>query len=195
MAGRSIAVCALGLALALAMACAQPEGVTQQQESPATDSSPVAATTPSGQATSTPQGPQRIVTASPGAVAEAEGVRVTLNEIRDPFESHNLFAQPPQGRRFVAFDVTIERTRGGSHYAYCGNFKLQSQDGFVAEYDVSAMAAVGTENLPTLSGANIGRGEKVRGWCAFAVGADARLAVLKYDPSLVTTNDIEFRFQ
>jgi hypothetical protein len=135
------------------------------------------------------------VTAGPGAVAEAEGVRVTLNEIRDPFQSRNQFAQAPQGRRFVAFDVTIERTRGGSHYAYCGNFKLQSQDGFVADYDLSAMVAVGTENLPTLSGSNIGSGEKVRGWCAFAVGADARLAVLKYDPSLVTTNDIEFRFQ
>jgi len=139
--------------------------------------------------------PARIVQAAPGAVAEAEGIRVTLNEIRDPFEPAEIFAQPYEGNRFVVFDVTIERTGSGGRFVWCGDFKLIDADGFVYEESFDAVFALGTENLPTLDGTNIGKGEKVRGWCGFEVRADAKLSVLKYDPNPFTTNDIEFRFQ
>lgn len=172
-----------------ALSCA-PE--TGQQASGGGGQTPAPA---QSQPTPTPQGPQRIVTAAPGAVAEAEGVRVTLHEIRDPFVSNNPFAQAPQGKRFVAFDVTVERTRSPGHYASCGSFKLVDQGGFVSDFSGGALGAVMADNLPVLSGAQIGEGEKVRGWCGFEMGAGARLAVLKYDPNPVTTSDIEFRFQ
>lgn len=167
-------------------------------ETPA--STPVAAQpspSPPPPPTPTPQGPQRIVAAAPGAVAEAEGVRVTLNEVRDPVVSQAQFAptRPEPGKRFVAFDATIERVSGPGDFVSCYDFKLIDAAGFVYEHDFLASLATREAGLSLLRGVNIGSGEKVRGWCSFQVGADAKLAVLKYDPNFFTTSDIEFRFQ
>ncbi|MCH8994846.1 MAG: DUF4352 domain-containing protein [Chloroflexi bacterium] len=130
-----------------------------------------------------------IVTAVPGAVAEADDVRITLNEITDPWVSDNQFIQPDPGRRFVAFDVTIENTGGsGTHGASIFKFRLSDAEDFA--YEASFF---GPE--PSLSSTDLGSGQKTRGWLAFEVNEGTPLQVLKYDPRLFSTNDIEFHFQ
>lgn len=141
---------------------------------------------------------ERIVAAVPGAVAEAEGVRITLNEIADPFVSIGFFAtEPHQGRRFVAFDVTIEWTKDiGSHYTSLFSFTLSGADDFAYERDFLAQLAVGKRSL---QGIYLCSGQETRGWIAFQVAAHTPLRLLKYDPDWftannLTTNDIEFHF-
>lgn len=141
---------------------------------------------------------ERIVAAVPGAVAESEGVRITLNEIADPLVSIGFFSTDPYGgRRFVAFDVTIEWTKdSGSHYTSLFSFTLSDAEDFTYERDILAqMAARGGG----LEGTYLGSGQETRGWIAFQVDADTPLRLLKYDPDIfttnnLTTNDIEFQF-
>jgi len=124
-----------------------------------------------------------------GASAEAEDVKVTLNQIADPWVSDNQFIQPDPGKRIVAFDVTIENTgKSGTHGANPFNFKLTDTQSFA--YETSFFGPD-----PALGATNLGSGEKTRGWVPFEVNQDASLAVLKYDPNMFTTNDIEFQFQ
>ncbi len=134
---------------------------------------------------------ERIVQAAPGAVAQAEDVRITLNEIADPWVDPSNFApqQPAPGKRFVAFDVTIERVKGSQHYANQFNFKLTNTEGFA--YEPTLLFGL----QPLLSGTDIGSGEKIRGWFGFEVDAATPLDVLKYDPQIFTTSDVEFHFR
>jgi hypothetical protein len=135
---------------------------------------------------------QRIVSGVPGAVAVAEGMRVTLHRIADPLVSSNPFVQPTRGHRYVAFLVTVERLQGSSRSVSCSDFELQDQDGFVAEQVWFVLADA---DLPALPSVDLGAGQKAQGWCAFEMAADARLGVLRYDPDLFTTRDIEFHFR
>ena len=65
------------------------------------------------------------VTARPGAIAEAEHVRVILHEIADPWTSESPFQRPEEGRRILAFDVTIDFfDDDGTHNANPFQFKL-----------------------------------------------------------------------
>jgi hypothetical protein len=142
------------------------------------------------QPTETPE-PQieRIVQAAAGAVAEAEDVRVTLNQITDPWISDNQFVQPAAGKRYVAFDVTIENAgSSGTHSANLFNFKLSDAEDFA--YEASFF---GPE--PSLTLTDLGSGQKTRGWIGFEVNANTPLSVLKYDPQIFSTSDIEFLFQ
>jgi len=136
--------------------------------------------------------PERIVAAAVGAVAEAEGVRIVLNAIADPWVSAAEFApdRPDAGKRFVAFDVTIEYVRdSGSHYGCWANFKLSDTDGFAYEYDLLF------DLDPKLDCVDLGSGQKTRGWMGFEVNEAAELDLLKYDPNIFTTDDVEFHFQ
>jgi hypothetical protein len=140
--------------------------------------------------TSTPKPakPTNKVAGVAGAVAEAEDVRVTLNQVVDPWVSDNQFEQPDAGKRFVAFDVTIENVGGsGTHYASPINFKLTDSESFAYE-----ITFFGPD--PALRTTGLGSGEKTRGWVPFEVNQNASLAVLKYDPNMFTTDDIEFQF-
>jgi hypothetical protein len=135
---------------------------------------------------------QRIVTATAGAVAEAEDVRVTLNEITDPWVSPAQFApdQPDPGMRFVALDVTIEHVgKGGTHFACGFGFKLTDAEGYA--YDPALIFDL----EPDLNCIDLGSGEKTRGWIGFEVREGGGLSLLKYDPNVFTTDDIEFRFR
>lgn len=129
---------------------------------------------------------ERIVRAAPGVQAEAEGVRITLNETVDPWVSENMFIQPDPGRRFVAFDVTIEQV-GGSHLASEFNFQLTDVEGFA--YDTAFLGAE-----PPLQMIDLGKGQKTRGWVTFEVNEGTPLKLLKYDPNPFTTKDIEFQW-
>ncbi len=144
--------------------------------------------------TGTP-GPGRIARAQPGAVAESAGLRVTLNELRDPFQPRSQFAQPDPGQRFVAFDVTIQRTGGDpSEFIYCGDFYFVDTAGF--SWDDYDSFAVSSENLSPLRGTSIAVGESIRGWCAIEVPQAATLSYLGFnvgDP-FSRSDDIQFRF-
>ena len=129
------------------------------------------------------------VTARPGAIAEAEHVRVILHEIADPWTSESPFQRPAEGRRIVAFDVTIDFfDDDGTHNANPFHFKLTD----VREF-AYAEALRGPE--PMLQAIGLGPGEKTRGWIAFEVESSAALDVLTYDPNQFTKADIEFAFR
>ncbi len=135
---------------------------------------------------------ERIVPAVPGAVAEAEGVQITLNEIIDPWISTAEFAfdEPGPGNRFIAMDITIQYTKdSGTHFACDINFRLT--DAEACAYD----AAILIDLEPSLKCIDLGGGQKTRGWMGFEIGEGAILDLLKYDPDILTTNDIEFQFQ
>lgn len=135
---------------------------------------------------------ERIVAAVPGAVAEAEDVQVTLNDIIDPWLSPAEFApdRPDEGKRFVAFDVTIQHVgESGTQFACGFDFKLTDVEDFA--YDMALLFDLD----PSLDCMDLGSGEKTRGWIGFEVNEATPLKLLKYDPSIVTTNDIEFEFE
>jgi Domain of unknown function (DUF4352) len=127
--------------------------------------------------------------ALPGAAAEAEHVRVVLHEIADPWAPEGLFQQPPEGRRLVAFDITIEFfDNDGTHGANPFNFRLTDANDFAY-----AEALRGPE--PRLETVALGSGQKTRGWIAFEVESSAPLKLLEYDPNAFTKRDIEFEFK
>ncbi len=135
---------------------------------------------------------ERIVAAAPGAVAEAEDMSITLNEIADPWVSSSDFApdEPGPGKRFVAFDVTMHRTKeSGTHFACWTEFSLTDTEGFLYEYEILF------DLEPPLDCVNLGGDQKTRGWIGFEVDEGTPLDVLKYDPNILTTNDIEFQFR
>ena len=142
----------------------------------------------------TPEAPavEHIVAGVPGAVAEARGVRITLNNTVDPWVSPSEFARdaPDPGKRFVAFDVTVEYVKeGGTHLAYDAHFRLTDAAAFA--YDATFLFDL----EPALECVDLAGGEKTRGWIGFEVNEAAQLDLLKYDPDIYIPNDIEFRFE
>ena len=116
-------------------------------------------------------------------------MRITLNGIADPWIPDNQFIQPPAGIRYVAFEVTIENTGGtGTHVSNPFNLELTDVQDF-------AYAAAFFGPQPALRAVRLGSGQKTRGWVTFEVNAEAPLKLLRYDPKISTTNDIEFQFR
>jgi hypothetical protein len=170
--GRALFVAALLLALGtIAVACSDNEGEPGAPEAPSTE---------------------RMVAAVSGALAEAEGVRITLNETADPWVSPSEFAldESVPGKRFVAFDVTLEWVEdSGFHYACSTEFTLTDTAEFVYEHEPLF------DLEPELDCVHLGSGQKTRGWIGFEVDEGTPLGILKYDPDIFTTEDIEFHFQ
>ena len=114
---RRTAVLVLIIVIAAAGACGgggdsdggndQPQEVVAQETVAEANGENEEQPAPEPTATSEPE-IERIVQAVPGAVAEADDVRVTLNEIVDPWISDNPFFGASPGNRKVAFDVTIQ---------------------------------------------------------------------------------------
>jgi hypothetical protein len=144
-----------------------------------------------GQETAKPGGPQRIVAAIPGAVAEAEGIRMTFLEKVDPWTAYGQFEEPPAGNIYVAVKIAMENVGKRDHDLWPSNFSLKTSsfDGevtyFKAEPDLFAAG-------PFLTLSN---GARAEGWVTFTVAQGAQLRLLKYDPDPLTTSDIEFHFQ
>ncbi len=161
-------------------------------ETPAGEAPPEEQETPVEQETPEEPSIERIVAGVPGAVAEARGVRITLNDIVDPWVSPSEFApdEPQSGNRFVVFDITMEYVKeSGTHFACDINFRLTDTDAFA--YDATLLFDL----EPTLDCIGLGGGQKTRGWMGFELGEAAQLDLLKYDPDIFTTDDIEFQFQ
>ena len=173
---------------------AQPSPTVAAEDSPTAEPPTDGEVQETPEPTPEPEEPsvERIVTAAPGAVAEAEDMSITLNEIVDPWVSTAEFAldEPGPGKRFVTFDVTLHRTKeSGTHFACWTDFTLTDTDAFLYEYELLF------DLEPQLDCVDLGGGQKTRGWIGFEVDEETPLDVLKYDPNFLTTNDIEFRFQ
>ncbi len=173
---------------------AEPSPTLAAEESPTAEPPTDGEVQETPEPTPEPEEPsiERIVAAVPGAVAEARGVRITLNDIIDPWVSPSDFVldEPDPGNRFVVFDVTIEYVKeSGTHLACDFNFRLTDADAFA--YD----AALLFDLEPTLDCIDLGGGQKTRGLTGFEVGEASQLVLLKYDPELFNTDDIEFQFQ
>ncbi len=178
----------------------EPAAQTQSSPTVAAEESPTAEPPTDGEVQETPEptpepeepSVERIVAAAPGAIAEAEDMSITLNEIVDPWVSTAEFAldEPGPGKRFVAFDVTLHRTKeSGTHFACWTEFSLTNTEGFLYEYELLF------DLESPLDCVDLGGDQKTRGWIGFEVDEGTPLDVLKYDPNLLTTNDIEFHFQ
>lgn len=159
----------------------EPEVAGQAQPSP----------TAAAQETVSPSKPERIVQGIPGAVAEAENVRVTLLEVTDPWTGDGTLWGPQPGTKYVAIRVAVENLGGGDHDLDSTNFHLKTSsfDGevtfFKAEPDLFAAG-------PFL---DLSPGARAEGWVTFVVAEPAQLTMLKYDPDIFTTKDIEFHFR
>ena len=150
-------------------------------------SHPAATTKPHAPASTPIPVAKNKVAAVAGASGEAHDVRVTLNQIADPWQSE--FLPPDAGKRYVAFDVTVENIgKSGTHDANLFNFKLTDAQAFAYE-----ATFIGPD--PSLGYVGLGSGEKTRGWVSFEVNQGAGLDVLKYDPDIFSKDDIEFQFR
>jgi hypothetical protein len=123
-----------------------------------------------------------------GAQAEYAHVRVYLNAIQDPATSNNQFIQPGVGKRFVAFDVTIEFFNdSGTHSANPFNFGLSDAQNFAYNPTFGGPD-------PALNAVDLHPGEKTRGWVMFEV-TNGPLQRLRYQPNFLKDTYIEFNFQ
>jgi len=120
-----------------------------------------------------------------GAVAEAEGVQITINAILDPCDC----GFPDPGMRTVAFHLTVENVSDSRAYVYPWEFKLTDHDRF--QYELALFSAP----EPWLDYQDLRSGTKTKGSIAFEVREGAPLEELYYDPDPFTTKDIHFRAQ
>jgi len=128
-------------------------------------------------------------TLAAGESATAEGLKVTILEIRDPFESANRFSRPSAGNRFVAFKVQIENVGGGSKSHNAFNFKLLDAENFQHKPESIVFAEQALLGQAT----QLGGGARIEGWIGFEVKQGVGLKELTYDPNPFTTTDIVFR--
>ncbi|WBL37420.1 DUF4352 domain-containing protein [Tepidiforma flava] len=106
-----------------------------------------------------------------GETVDAGSARVTVRAVEDPVRD-TVFA-PGDGKRYVAFDITIEAARGKVSVSGF-DFTVQDEDGFVYDY-----AIAGRE--PALKMTDLAQGRQVRGWVTFEVPQDAKLVALYAD--------------
>jgi len=189
---------AVVLVLITIMAAASAGGGSKEEAvgSSAKPNQPTAAGTPAAaqeaeKPTQTPEPakPKNEAALTVGAGAEAEGIRIAINQILDPYSSENMFDEPDAGMRFVAFDLTVENVSDSSNYFSAFEFKLRDADDFQYEVGISPLVS------PRLESQDLRGGTKTRGLVGFQVRATARLVELYFDPNLFTKTDILFKAQ
>jgi hypothetical protein len=102
-----------------------------------------------------------------GEAVKVDAATVTVNAFEDPAK---VDANPAEGSRFVAFDVTIEATTGPVSVSSF-SFTAQSKDGFV--FDAAFFG-----RQPELRSQDLAQGRKIRGWVTFEVPRDQRIVAL-----------------
>lgn len=126
--------------------------------------------------------------AGAGSISEAEGIRVTLNQIVDPWTD----IEAASGSRFVAFDVTLENLGAEVHEVpEIDGYEFILTDADAYAYSRNYISGVPEPGLASLP---IEPGEKLRGWIWFEIGAAAALSSLQYDANSDTPGKIEFAF-
>ncbi len=111
--------------------------------------------------------------------------RVTILQIVNGVKSGNQFAQPPDGKKWVGFEVLL--TNVGTSEVTGMWFKLHDSQDF--EHDPTYVVGAGTP-LDTL--ANLTPGGKTQGWVFFEVNASAAVKWLRADPNPFLKNDLYF---
>ncbi len=115
-----------------------------------------------------------------GDVTEDAGVSLTALQIADPAPAGSLY-QPTDGTRLVAVEVVLGNVDLERFAASATDLTLIDGEGFSYPFAVAAQDA---EALTSLA---LAAGERLRGWAAFEVPADATLAALRLSPSSVET--------
>lgn len=106
-----------------------------------------------------------------GETVDAGNARITVRAVEDPVRESTF--SPDAGKRYVAFDITVEAARGKVSVSGF-DFTVQDDDGFVYDY-----AIAGRE--PALKMTDLAQGRQVRGWVTFEVPQDAKLVALYAD--------------
>lgn len=118
---------ALLVVIPLALGCDEVDDQPTNTRTATSTASPTSLPT----VTRTPT-PGDITTAAglePGAVAEADGVRVTLLQVTDPWEAFAEADTPEEGYRYVQAAVTLENRSGEDITTGFGAFAFVSGDG------------------------------------------------------------------
>jgi hypothetical protein len=125
-----------------------------------------------------------------GESATAQGIRVTILQIVDPFTSADVNAKPAGGTRFVAFKLRIDNGSDKNHFFNRSNLRLRD-----AADELTAPAFGASPDKPSLEDAtpSIAVGADVEGWEVFEVAAEVRLKDLIYIPDPFTEPYIHFR--
>ena len=125
-----------------------------------------------------------------GASASAQGTRVTILQIVDPFTSANVFAKPADGTRFVAFKLRIENVSDKNHFFSRSNLRLRD-----AADEQTAPAFGASPDKPSLEDApdSIAPGANIEGWEAFELPTGVGFKDLIYIPDPFAGPDIHFR--
>jgi hypothetical protein len=104
------------------------------------------------------------------------GGTATVQTVDDPWLSRSGSSEPSPGRRFVAYEVTVENDGSDDFpvYVASSSFKLTDGDGFVYQPVYNGIEP----GLP--EGIQLEVGEKARGWIVFDIGEDADIASLSH---------------
>ena len=131
-------------------------------------------TRPSATATATTP-PTSVSKPKIGTTVTIKGAKYTVNAVQDNIPG-DRFSTVPAGKRWFAFDVTIEATAQGSYNPF--DYSVQDDKAFVYE---PGFVTVGAPT-PRLSSGQLGPGGIVRGWVFFDVPADAKLTSVRVEP-------------
>ena len=129
--------------------------------------------------------------ATPGAIAQVGAVRMTFNQILDPWT-----LAPDANSRTVAFELSMRNFGPEPYEADIAGLTLIDSEG-VERGEASMLSS--TPYQPRLTDAlaqgPIEAGTYVRGWVAFEVGKDDQLQTLRYTVDAELGQTIEFRLQ
>lgn len=104
-----------------------------------------------------------------------------VNEFLDNVQSEQEFIDPGQGKKFVSVDVSVGFKGNGSQYIGIYDFILQGEDEYTYTPSIFEVKS------PEFHGADLSRGETVRGWLTFEVPEDQDEFVLSFEPGFLST--------
>lgn len=121
-----------------------------------------------------------------GDTVELKNLKITVNKVYD-VESTNQFAQPQDGNKFVATDITIENTSNQQQaVSSMMMFKVVDKDGRACEYSLIGQTAA---NAGQLDG-TIESGRKLTGVYVVEVPKDKTGLELEFDSSIILGNKV-----
>ncbi len=112
---------------------------------------------------------EQVAAGTPVSVKGPSGneiAQVTVNGVADPFEAYDEFSAPPRGSRFVAVDVTVVNTSGGTLSTSPSSFMATDDLGFLLEAPYVTSTDPGMVSFEYL---DLAPGEEQRGIVYFQV--------------------------
>ena len=121
---------------------------------------------------------------SVGETAEIDGLKVTLNSVRN-LEGDDIIS-PDEGTEWIVVDFTFENTNDESKYVG-GIFEITMRDGDGREKDQNIWG-----DLEGSVDGDIPAGEKLSGEKSFVIKGDEESLYVYYKPSFSTKDAIKF---